>query len=180
MRRYRPNSAAVSVIEAERALVAHLRGHAGFVDQNYRTPPGQLYATPEHLLLAHGRLFDLGRRPADIGKMRDRFCFQNAATAARRHGLLYAEGIAVFSVTSGFACLPHAWCVTSHAAVVDPTWDDGAGQAYLGITLADPDLWPTDNRGLLHDHQRSAFLLRGELSLDSNASLGRAVPAPPA
>lgn len=169
-----------SVTDAENVLLEYVRAHIRFADDHYRVPDGWRYKTSSHLLLAQGRLFTPGPLPAQIGKLADRFCFRNASVTARAHApLLYAEGIAAFTVAGTTGCLPHAWCVTSDGTAIDPTWDPGTGVAYLGVAIADVALWPTDTVGLLDDYQRSTPLLRDGLPPGSIADLGRSpTPAP--
>jgi hypothetical protein len=55
-------------------------------------------------------------------------CFKNAFELVLRYpSLTYCEGYA-----ASFFHLHHAWCVTSHGEVVDPTWRDGSTD-YFGI-----------------------------------------------
>ncbi|XVU24243.1 hypothetical protein ACQPZJ_44605 [Actinoplanes sp. CA-054009] len=155
----------------------YVRAHVTLVDRSGHTRAGWRYPTSSHLLLAEGRLYAPGPLPGEVGKMPDRFCFQNAAEVARLHGLTYAEGMAAFSNGGAFGCLAHAWCVTADGAVIDPTWDPGVGVAYLGIAVTDQRLWPRQNRGLLDNYELSAPFLRGGFPPGSALPAGRSVPA---
>lgn len=165
---------------AEAAVVAYARAHIEFVDANHRRPQDWRYATKEHLLLDIGRLFTPGPLPDGIDKMPDRFCYSNAAAVARRRGLLYAEGIAAFSVSGTVCCLAHGWCVAADGTAIDPTWDPGTGIAYLGVAISDESLWPTDeNSGVFDDYARASSLLATGFAPLTLAALGREVPATP-
>lgn len=66
--------------------------------------------------------------------MPERECFANAAAVEREHPhLAYAEGFAVASDSP--VGVAHGWCTDSGGRVVDPTWSDLGGSAYLGIVL---------------------------------------------
>ncbi|MDG4795211.1 hypothetical protein [Micromonospora sp. WMMD1082] len=165
------------ITDAEHMLLDYVRGYADLIDASNQIADGWRHATSFHLLLASGRLFTPGPLPRGLGKMRDRFCFINAATAARRsHGLLYAEGIASFTVRGQPLSVPHAWCAATDGTAVDPTWDAGMGVAYLGIAITDASLWPTSNGGLFDDHRQSAPVLRDGFTPGATAALGRALP----
>ncbi|MDP9792511.1 hypothetical protein J2S43_001023 [Catenuloplanes nepalensis] len=162
----------------DRLLVTTLRDYTRLVDGIHRTPQGWRYPTPAHLLLAQGRLFTPGPLPAGLLKMPGQFCFRNAALAARRHGLRYAEGMASFALDSGSLPTAHAWCVDVDGTAVDPTWPKGHGVAYLGIVIPE-SLWPgSDNIGVFDDLHRSSPVLRGELTPRDGADHGRPVPVP--
>ncbi|WIN00090.1 hypothetical protein ACTOB_003771 [Actinoplanes oblitus] len=165
---------------AEAALVAFARAHIEFVDAHHRGPQGWRYATKEHLLLDIGRLHTAGPLPDGIDKMPDQFCYSNAAAVARRRGLLYAEGIAAFSVSGTVCCLAHGWCVTTDGIAIDPTWDPGTGLAYLGVAISDESLWPTEeNFGVFDDYARVSSLLANGFAPQAVAALGREIPARP-
>ncbi|XVV10852.1 hypothetical protein ACQP2X_39340 [Actinoplanes sp. CA-131856] len=174
---YRQPSPSVGHVEAD--LVAYVRGHARLIDDGHQRPAGYAYSSTPHLLLAHGRLFAPAVRPGAIERMRDHFCFENAAAVAREQNLIYAEGFAAFTTASGLTMpLPHAWCLTTDGAVVDPTWDNG--DAYLGIAFTDTTLLPSSNRGLLDDHRNSDRFLREGLAPGTYTDLGRPLPVDPA
>ena len=59
--------------------------------------------------------------------------------------------------------LPHAWIVRADGTVLDPTWDDAPGRAYIGIPLANSRLRPVDGGGLLQDFDRTLPLLREDI-----------------
>ncbi|GAA2845734.1 hypothetical protein GCM10010443_04080 [Actinoplanes cyaneus] len=111
----------------------------------------------------------------------DKHCYRNAASVAREHGLLYAEGIATTRAGGGLWDLPHAWCVTADGDAIDPTRQAGTGLAYLGIAFTDTMLWPGDERdSILEDHLHSRELPAGvRCPATSQSRLGGAVPARP-
>lgn len=107
--------------------------------------------------------------------MPDRLCYSNAARFALAHrgdDFIYAEGFALTHVGTDFY-LPHAWVVRPDGTVLDPTWDDEPGRAYLGVAVADPRLWPVDGGGLLQDFERALPLLRDGFPPDALADRGR-------
>jgi hypothetical protein len=163
------------ITRPESVLLDYVRAHARLIDVTTQRPPGWLYATPSHLLLARGRLFRPGLRPTGVSKMPDRHCFINASRAAKRNALLYVEGMASFTFGHQLLSMPHAWCAGSDGVAIDPTWDPGAGAAYLGIAFDDTSLWPTENLGVLDDHRKSFSLLRHGLAPDAVA-IGRPLP----
>lgn len=57
--------------------------------------------------------------------------------------------------------------------MLDPTWDDDPGRAYIGIAVADPRLWPYDGGGILHDFDRMLTVLRDGFPHNALADLGR-------
>ncbi|MEY9839388.1 hypothetical protein [Streptacidiphilus sp. EB103A] len=73
--------------------------------------------------------------------------------------MVYAEGFAQTHPGLGIY-LPHAWIVRTDETVLDPTWDDAAGRAYLGLPIADCRMWPVEGGGLLQDIDRVLPLLR--------------------
>ncbi|MFK0288439.1 hypothetical protein ACIQVL_49395 [Streptomyces sp. NPDC090499] len=160
---------------AEDGLIHHIRQHAELSKTAYRVPADWSYPSSFHLLLALGRRFTPRPSPDDLIGMPDRLCYSNAARYALSHrdeGLVYAEGFALthheFDVS-----LPHAWVVRPDGTVLDPTWDDQPGRAYVGIAIADPQLWPVDGGGLLQDFDRTVPLLRGGFPRTALAELGR-------
>ena len=169
-----PQSASLNA--AEEGLVDYIRQHAEFVQKTYCVPKGWRYRSQFHLLLALGRRFTPVPNPSDLTGMPAGFCYSNAALYARAHreneGVVYAEGFAL--TPAGIdVYLPHAWIVNPDGTVLDPTWEDAPGRAYVGIPIADPALWPVEGGGLLHDFNRTLPLLRGGLSQHALAALGR-------
>ncbi|MEU7072985.1 hypothetical protein [Streptomyces narbonensis] len=165
-----------ALIAAEDGLIAHLRQHAELVEgPDYRVPDDWTYRSTFHLLLALGRRFTPTPRPDDLIGMPDKDCYGNSAQYAQAHrdeGLLYAEGFALTHNGVDWY-LPHAWVVRPDGTVLDPTWDDEPGQAYVGIAVADSRLWPLDGRGLLDDFKRTLPLLRDGFPCGALADLGR-------
>ncbi|BCY07183.1 hypothetical protein [Actinoplanes sp. L3-i22] len=176
-RRERPASSPLAAPES--AIVEYARTLARHVDRTGSGPASWAYPTSAHLLLAEGRLFTPAPLSAATRRTPGWRCYRNAATVARRHGLLYAEGLAATRIAGTFWSFPHAWCVTPEGNAVDPTWESGHGLAYLGIALTDPAHWPTDQQGsLLEDHAHGTPLLRDGVPDDMTAPLGRPIPAP--
>ena len=166
---------AASLIAAEDGLINHIRQHAELSEAAYRIPEGWSYRSQFHLLLALGRRFTPTSSPDDLIGMPDRLCYSNAARYALAHrdeGLVYAEGFALTHHELDFY-LPHAWVVRPDGTVLDPTWDDAPGRAYVGIAIADSRLWPVDGGGLLQDFDRTLPLLRGGFPRNVLAELGR-------
>jgi hypothetical protein len=76
--------------------------------------------------------------PAELGRWRgpERVCYANAARLATRvPALRYVEGIADPGVAPGLV-FEHVWCIDSDGTVLDPTWTDQVGAAYLGVPLS--------------------------------------------
>lgn len=158
---------------AELELVAYVRASTALTDANHRVParPPLRHAgapAPDPRQAVHP-----GTVASRLRQMPDRYCFSNAASAARDHQLLYAEGMAAFTDGGRIFCLPHAWCVLPDATALDLTWDPGRGLAYFGITFTDRSLWPTTNRGTLDDYHAVLPLLRDDLAPHQRADLGR-------
>ncbi|MEU9413610.1 hypothetical protein AB0E08_49075 [Streptomyces sp. NPDC048281] len=165
----------VSRTAAEDGLIHHIRQHAELSEAAHRTPEDWSYPSSFHLLLALGRRFTPTPSPDDLIGMPDRLCYSNAARYALAHrneDLVYAEGFALTHHQFDIA-LPHAWTVRPDGTVLDPTWDDLPGRAYVGIAIADPGLWPVDGGGLLQDFHRLKPLLRSGIPQTALAQLGR-------
>lgn len=158
---------------AEEGLIDHIRQLA----QNTPQAPGSwLYPSQHHLLLALGRRFTPAHSPDDLTSMPGGICHLNAARYALAHrdeGVVYAEGFALMPAGLDH-CTPHAWIVRPDGTVLDPTWDDAPGRAYVGVPIADPLLWPaTEEGGLLQNHHRTFPLLREGFPPNALADLGR-------
>ncbi|MFJ3780069.1 hypothetical protein ACIPX0_51275 [Streptomyces sp. NPDC090075] len=111
--------------------------------------------------------------------MPHQFCYSNAARYALAHrdeGVVYAEGFALTHAGLD-VYLPHAWIVRPDGTVLDPTWGDAPGRAYVGIPVADSRLWPVDSGGLLQDFDRTLLLLRNGFPRHALADLGRPLTA---
>ncbi|MET9118839.1 hypothetical protein ABZX38_32185 [Streptomyces longwoodensis] len=167
-----------SVVAAEDGLIGYIRQHAALAERSgYTIPADWRYQSQYHLLLALGRRHTPAPRPKSLTGMPARLCYSNAARYARDHhtqGLLYAEG---FAATLD-VYLSHAWTVRPDGCVIDPTWDDEPGRAYVGITVADPALWPYDGGGILQDFRRLPPLLRDGFPPNALADLGRPLTGP--
>ncbi|MET9393653.1 hypothetical protein ACGF7W_32720 [Streptomyces sp. NPDC048219] len=89
------------------------------------------------LVAAHGRWFTPAALPAEVQALPERQCFANAAATEQEHPhLAYTEG---FAVADGSPVpTAHAWCTDANGYVIDPTWSDLGGSAYLGIVLPPP------------------------------------------
>lgn len=159
----------------EEAVVSYLREVARLSEGNYMTEDW-VFPTQCHLLLSHGRRFTATPPPSDLVGMPDRYCYSNAAQYALEHrhtGLVYAEGYALpYGVDFPLA---HAWCVRPDGTVLDPTWDDAAGRAYVGVAIRDPQRWPRDGGGVLQDPERGFPLLKGGLPEGALVTLGRPI-----
>ncbi|WP_147268409.1 hypothetical protein [Spongiactinospora rosea] len=102
------------------------------------TARGRRYGTVYALVLEMGRWYRPAAFPAGHSRRRGpaKACHRNAARlAAAVPGLCYIEGFAAPDLGDG-QVLPveHAWCADGEV-VVDPTWHDPPGRAYLGIPL---------------------------------------------
>lgn len=170
---------AASLVGAEDDLINHVRQHAELSEAAYLAPESWTYRSQFHILLALGRRFTPTPSPDDLIGMPDRLCYGNAARYALSHrdeGVVYAEGFALTHAGLDFY-LPHAWVVRPDGTVLDPTWDDAPGRAYVGIPIADSSLWPDDGGGLLNDIDRTLPLLRDGISRHALADLGRPLTA---
>ncbi|MER6560169.1 hypothetical protein ABT300_21020 [Streptomyces sp. NPDC001027] len=92
------------------------------------------YRSVYELVAAHGRWFTPAVLPAQVRPLPERQCFANAAATEREHPhLVYTEG---FAVAAGSPVpTAHAWCTDADGQVIDPTWPELGGSAYLGIVL---------------------------------------------
>ncbi|MEU3401978.1 hypothetical protein [Streptomyces filamentosus] len=166
-----------SLIAAEDALIEHVRQLAEITSKASRVPEGWSYQNPYQLLMSLGRRFTPVPSPDDLIGMPARLCYSNSARYAHAHrdeGLVYAEG---FSLThAGIdAYLPHAWVVRPDGTVLDPTWHDAPGRAYVGIPVEDFRLWPLEGGGLLQDFDRTLPLLRDGIPQNALADLERSL-----
>ncbi|GHG14068.1 hypothetical protein ACFFSH_31310 [Streptomyces filamentosus] len=92
------------------------------------------YQSVYELIAAYGRWFTPAALPTGVRVLPERQCFVNAAETELEHpGLAYIEGLAL----GGDSPLPtlHAWCADGDGQVIDPTWSELGGSAYLGIAL---------------------------------------------
>ncbi|MFS0691857.1 hypothetical protein [Streptomyces nitrosporeus] len=158
---------------SEEAVATYLHDVARLAEGNYNTD-GWAFPTLYHFLLSHGRRFTVSPPPPDLTGMEPRLCYSNAARYARDHrseGLVYAEG---FALPGGVDFpLAHAWCVRADGTVLDPTWADTPGRAYIGVAFRDPQRWPYDGGGILQDPDRSYSLLKDGLPEGSLLPAGR-------
>ncbi|MBO1286107.1 hypothetical protein ACIP28_29735 [Streptomyces albidoflavus] len=159
----RPDAGGMS--PAQRVLADWLGMQIAAADQcAHQGTEGWAHRSVYELVAAHGRWFapsaDL---PAGIRPMSEKECFANAAATERKHPhLVYTEG---FAVAAGSPVgVAHAWCTDSEGRVVDPTWSDLGGSAYLGIVLP-PDTRPQRHRawGVLESPETLFPLLRNGL-----------------
>ncbi|MFE6222975.1 hypothetical protein [Streptomyces sp. NPDC057854] len=168
-----------TLLAGEEGLLRYLRTMTqGLPEAGLLRTAGWAYRSPYHLLLAEGRRHDVGPLPDGTEAMPARHCYRNAALYARSEGFLYAEGFAQpFAGDDLF--LSHAWVVRPDGTALDPTWEWEAGRAYVGIAVADPDLWPYAGGGLLQDVDRTVPLLRDGFRPGALADVGRPLlPAP--
>ncbi|MGW0670644.1 hypothetical protein [Streptomyces sp. NPDC002746] len=158
---------------SEETVATYLQDIARLSEGNYNTDEWA-FPTFYHLLLSHGRRFTASPPPSDLTGMEPRLCYGNAALYARSHpsaGLVYAEGFALPEGV-GFP-LAHGWCVRPDGTVVDPTWADTPGRAYIGVAFRDSQRWPYDGGGMLQDPDRSHPLLKDGLAEDTLLPIGR-------
>ncbi|WP_405417520.1 hypothetical protein [Streptomyces microflavus] len=151
---------------ARRVLTDWLGIHIALMDQcAHRGTEGWAHRSVYELVAAHGQWFvPSAGLPAGIRPMPEKECFANAAAVERDHPhLVYTEG---FAVASGSPVgVAHAWCTDGEGRVVDPTWSDLGGSAYLGIVLP-PDTRPQRHRawgGVLESPETLFPLLRNGL-----------------
>ncbi|MER6194956.1 hypothetical protein [Streptomyces cyaneofuscatus] len=145
------NSGAAAILDvgvespARRVLTDWLDMQIALMDQcAHRGTEGWAHRSVYELVAAHGQWFvPSAGLPAGMRPMPERECFANAAAVERDHShLVYTEG---FAVASGSPVgVAHAWCTDSEGRVIDPTWSDLGGSAYLGIVL------PLDTRSQRH------------------------------
>ncbi|MFF1713580.1 hypothetical protein [Streptomyces sp. NPDC058268] len=170
------NTPAEPDLLGEDQLIDVIRQHAQVAEHAFTAATaGWVFRTQFHLLLALGRRFTAVPHPGDLVGMPDRLCYSNAAHYALANPddqLLYAEGFAITHTGMDFH-LPHAWCVRPDGTVVDPTWDDVPGRAYIGVPVADAALWPVGGGGLLSDVDRCLPLLRDGFAPGAVADVGR-------
>jgi hypothetical protein len=158
----------------EDTVLSYLRQVAKLSEGHYYGTEDWVFPTRYHLLLDHGRRFTATPPPTDLADMEPRLCYSNAARYARAHrpdGLVYAEG---YALPQGVDFpLAHAWCVRPDGTVVDPTWADAPGRAYIGVAFREPQRWPKDGGSILRDPARSHSLLKGGLLEDALVPVGR-------
>ncbi|WP_432184923.1 hypothetical protein [Streptomyces tendae] len=120
---------------AEQALLDFVESHLALVSRlDHDGTAGWKYQSVYELVAACGRWYIPAALPAGIRGLPERQCFANAAATEREHPhLAYTEGFAVAANSP----LPtaHAWCTNADGHVIDPTWSDHEGGAYLGIAL---------------------------------------------
>ncbi|MGI5293021.1 hypothetical protein ACQEVF_58265 [Nonomuraea polychroma] len=101
--------------------------------------PGWRYGSAPSIVLDLGVWCAPAPYPGDLHRWRgpDQACYSNAARlAAAVPSLRYIEGFAAPDLgDEQVLALEHAWCIDRHENVVDPTWHDRVGLAYVGIPL---------------------------------------------
>jgi hypothetical protein len=90
------------------------------------------YAGPADFVLKHGRWFLPRPLPNGMWKGAQRCCFANAVIAAFLFKLRYVEGYAIGQ--AGLA-VHHAWNTNEQGDLLDCTWWNGAGRAYIGVAF---------------------------------------------
>ncbi|MEU8606038.1 hypothetical protein [Streptomyces parvulus] len=120
---------------AEQVLVDFLEMHLALQPHlGFDGTAGWRYRSVYDLVAANGRWFTPIPLPVEVQPLPERHCFANAAATEREHPFLtYTEGFAV--ATGSPVPTAHAWCTDSHGRVIDPTWPELGGSAYLGIRL---------------------------------------------
>ncbi|GAA2264090.1 MULTISPECIES: hypothetical protein [Kitasatospora] len=164
----------LTTVEAD--LLGYLRAHAELYEHSAPGAVSWAYRSAYHLLLQHGRFFEPADLPTGIAPMTEKLCYGNASTTARRHpGLVYVEGFAAAGL-GGASVVPlaHAWCAAADGTVVDPTWQDGWGQAYFGVPVVDPGRWPDPAAG--GSVLDSFDLLRAGMPFQAFGDIGRRCP----
>ncbi|MFD6334241.1 hypothetical protein ACFWGI_32300 [Streptomyces niveus] len=130
---------------------------------DYDGVAGWEYRSVYELVAAHGRWFTPAVLPAQVRPLPERDCFVNASATEREYShLAYTEG---FAVAAGSPVpTAHAWCTDEDGHVIDPTWSEVGGSAYLGIVLP-PNLRPCESRngGVLEAPDSLFPLLRNGL-----------------
>lgn len=111
----------------ERAGVHGLSGSAG----------GGRYGSAWQIVCESGRWWRPAPFPRGLGRRRGRRaqdCYRQAARLAWAavEDLVYVEGFADPGIGT---VLEHAWCADAAGTVVDPSWHDTTGDAYLGIPI---------------------------------------------
>ncbi|RDD85096.1 hypothetical protein [Streptomyces parvulus] len=149
---------------AEQALVDFLETHIALQHHlGFDGTAGWKHRSVYDLVVTHGRWSTPAPLPAEVRPLPERHCFANAAMTEREHShLAYTEGFAV--ATGSPVPTAHAWCTDPHGRVVDPTWSELGGSAYLGIRLP-AHLRPREPRywGVLEAPDSLYSLLRGGL-----------------
>jgi hypothetical protein len=89
-------------------------------------------ATPQRLILEHGREFAAVPRPKNFRPRKPKNCFGNAFSLALEGRAEYCEGFAssASGITTAFA---HAWACTVDGTLVETTLREPENYAYLGI-----------------------------------------------
>ncbi|MGW4694037.1 hypothetical protein ACWEO1_16780 [Kitasatospora cineracea] len=168
------STAVPALSAAQERLLQQLHQHGALERSRIDPRPGWVHHSAFEVVLAHGRWCAPAPLPDDVEPLPERECFANAALTERRHReLVYTEGYAlVEGLPMVFA---HAWCTTADGRVVDPTWADLPGTAYLGIPLTHfvPRPVPPYYHGLLEHPDSFVPLLRDGLMGHQVAPLGR-------
>ncbi|GGR51691.1 hypothetical protein [Streptomyces roseolus] len=168
-----------SLLAGEEGLLRYLRQMSQPPFETGDRLTGWAYRSPYHLLLTEGRRHDVKPLPDGTATMPARRCYENAALYARSEGFLYAEGFAQAFADDDNLFLSHAWVVRRDGTALDPTWEWEGPRAYVGITVADPGLWPYAGGGLLQNFDHTLSLLREGFRPGALADVGRPLlPAP--
>ncbi|WP_159401690.1 hypothetical protein [Streptomyces sp. NRRL F-5053] len=148
---------------SEQVLVDWLKSHLALESQlGHDGTTGWTHRSVYSLVSAHGRWCTPASLPPGVQAGDWRQCFANAAATEREHPhFAYTEG---FAIGSNPVPTAHAWCTDANGHVIDPTWSDPGGNAYLGIVLP-PSLRPRAPRnwGVLEAPQSLFPLLRNGL-----------------
>ncbi|MGW7571915.1 hypothetical protein ACWGJV_37315 [Streptomyces tendae] len=120
---------------AEQVLVDFLKAHLALQHHlGFDGTAGWKHRSVYDLVAVHGRWSTPAPLPAEVRPRPERHCFANAAATEREHPrLAYTEGFAV--PTDSPVPTAHAWCTDPAGRVIDPTWPELGGSAYLGIRL---------------------------------------------
>lgn len=120
---------------AERVLLDWLEAHVALQSlMDHDGVAGWVHRSVYEFVAVHGHWFTPAALPARVRPLPERQCFANAAATEQKHPhLAYTEG---FAVAAGSPVpTAHAWCTDADGHVIDPTWSQLGGSAYLGIVL---------------------------------------------
>ncbi|MEV7930499.1 hypothetical protein [Kitasatospora sp. NPDC088779] len=130
----------------------------------------------EHVVLDQGRLLTARPWPRRGAPRRGRpgQCHRNSLRVARITGGVYVEGYALGP--DGMA-RPHAWCVASDGAVLDPTWPGGRAHAYLGVPMSTEFVLAFQGRTLTRTCFRGVLDTEVQVTRDANRIFTAGVPS---
>lgn len=89
-------------------------------------------------LRLHACPFNRGIYPGSYPIVPGERCYDAAMQLASIAGLIYCEGVVVFSTPNGLFPLGHAWCCDHRGNIIDPTMpqvQNDARATYLGVPI---------------------------------------------